>query len=320
MIDPKFLKTVNVDAQENARLEDWTTFRLGGPCSCLIACQTPEQLQTVVARLYRDKTPFLLIGGGSNLVVSDDGVPCAVIRYASDTPLIEQDGCDLHVSGSTPLDSLAQYAADRGLGGINYASGIPGTVGGAIAGNAGAFGQQVGDCLKIVTLLSPDGGVRCIPPKELDFTYRHSRLKETGDIVASAKFLLRPGDRDALLREREEILKIRREKHPDLKIHPCAGSFFRNIEPTSKAEKRQAAGWFLEQAGAKNMSCGGAVIFAKHANIIVKSDGCTAKDIYELSRAMAASVKQKFGFDLVREVRFVGRFEGVPESEKNLVW
>ena len=120
--------------------------------------------------------------------------------------------------------------------------------------------------------------------------------------------------------EREEILKIRHEKHPNLKTHPCAGSFFRNIEPTSKAERRQAAGFFLEEAGVKFFRVGGACIFDKHANIIVKSNGCRSQDVYDLHLQMAKAVKEKFGIDLVREVRFVGEFQGRPSGMKQVIW
>jgi UDP-N-acetylmuramate dehydrogenase len=291
-----------------ARLENYTTFRLGGPCPVLIECATPEDLTDTVERLNTAKKPFILIGGGSNLVVSDHGLDVAVVRYVSDTPLIERDGNDVIVTASTSLDDLAVFCVDEGLEGLNYTSGIPGTVGGAVVGNAGAWGKQVGDVLKSVILLDTAGKKKEVGPEYCKFQYRHSRLKETGDIVVSVRFALKPGDPVALAQERADILKKRAEKHPDLTTHPCAGSFFRNVEPTSKADRRQAAGWFLEEAGGKNLSVGGAQIFEKHANIIVKGPNCKAQDVHDLSQQMIKIVRDKFGFDLVREVRFVGKF------------
>ena len=193
-------------------------------------------------------------------------------------------------------------------------------MGGAVVGNAGAFGKQIGDVLKAATLLTKTGIEREVGPKDLGFTYRHSKLKETGDLVLTVRLGLKQGHRDALLKEREEILKIRHEKHPDLKKEPCAGSFFRNIEPTSKAGKRRATGWFLEEAGGKNLSHGGAKIFSKHANIIVNGKNCTAQDVFELHKKMAAVVKKKFGLELVREVLFVGEFNGMPDEIKTTLW
>ena len=155
---------------------------------------------------------------------------------------------------------------------------------------------------------------------ELGFRYRHSNLKEREDIVLSARIAMVPGDREALLKERQEILALRHSKHPDLSTHPCAGSFFRNVEPTSKAERRQAAGFFLEEAGAKTMRVGGAVVFEKHANIIIKTDDCRAQDVYELSKLMHDAVLKKFKIDLVREVRLVGEFQGMPENLLGVMW
>jgi len=316
------LKAVGVIVDQNAPLWKWTTFQLGGACPYFFSCATPDQLEATVRFLLAQKIEFMLMGGGSNLVISDEGVNCAVLRYVSPQPLITHTQEQITVSGSTALDKLALYAAEHGLEGLNYTSGIPGTVGGAVVGNAGAFGKQVGDVLKNVTLLSPSGVKRQASIQDLVFTYRNSRLKETGEIVVSVVFAVQPaaGGRDALLKERDELLKIRWEKHPDLMKYPCAGSFFRNIEPTSKAQRRQATGWFLEQAGGKNLSAGGAQIFEKHANIIVKGQDCRAQDVYELSQKMTALAKKSFDLDLVREVRFVGRLPGVKESEKNFIW
>ncbi len=280
-----------------------------------MTCQKPAQLEECVKSLSQEGLPFILIGNGSNLVVSDDGVDCVVIRYVSDTPLIQIKRQDIVVSGSTSLDALALYAAENGLKGLNCTTGIPGTVGGAIAGNAGAFGKQIGDCLKSASLISKTGVKKEAAPDDLGFSYRHSILKKTKDIVLEACLSLCAGDKDALLKERQEILDLRREKHPDINTHPCAGSFFRNIEPTSKADKRQAclpdrqaAGWFLDQAGAKQMRCGGAAVFEKHANIIINAGSATSQDVLTLSKKMAQAVKAKFNLDLVREVQLVGKF------------
>lgn len=305
---------------QNALLSEYTTFRLGGPCQILFDCQTPQQIEAVVQKLVSQKENFFLIGGGSNLVVSDQGISFPVIRYLSQQPLIERQENDLIISGSTLLDDAVGFALENSLEGLNYSSGIPGTVGGAIVGNAGAFGKQVGDYLKSVCLLTKDGVKREVSPAQLGFSYRHSNLKETGDMIVWARFGLTAGDQNKLRQERNEILQIRHEKHPNLETHPCAGSFFRNVEPTSKAERRQAAGFFLEQAGVKSFRVGGAAIFEKHANIIVKSNGCRAQDVYDLHLLMAKAVKQKFGIDLVREVRFVGKFQDGPSEMKGMIW
>jgi len=310
----------NINLLSDNKLSSYTTFKLGGPAKGIIHCRTAQELEYAVLLLNSQSERFILIGGGSNLVVSDHGVSCYVIRFVSETPIIRLRGQELIVGAGTVLDHLAVYAATKGLSGLNYTSGIPGTVGGAIVGNAGAFGRQVGDVLVSATLLDRTGRKRAVKADELKFQYRHSVLKETQDIVLEAVFLVQKSDPAELLKERDEILTIRHEKHPDLTKDPCAGSFFRNIEPTSKADRRQATGWFLEQAGGKSLKFGGAAIYPKHANIIVKNHGCSSQDVFELSKMMAALAKEHFNLHLEREVRFVGDFKGKPEHNSDLIW
>lgn len=319
-MDLAVLENFDIAIEHQVPLSDITTFRLGGACTTLLTCRTPDQLQKAIQSCRDENIEFILIGGGSNLVVSDSGTDCHVIRYVSEVPLIERQENDIIVSASTSLDALAKYAAENGLEGLNCTTGIPGTVGGAIVGNAGAFGKQIGDVLKYISVIDPKGVKKDIQGKDLGFTYRHSILKNTGDIVVSACLNVSVGNKDSLLREREDILSIRHSKHPDLNTTPCAGSFFRNVEPTSSAGKRQAAGWFLDQAGGKNLARGGAAIFPKHANIIVKSENCSSQNVFELSGLMARLVKDKFDLDLIREVRFVGKFDGMPSNVTNVIW
>jgi UDP-N-acetylmuramate dehydrogenase len=293
---------------ENERLSDVTTFRLGGPCPLFIDNPPAEALPELVRQLNRNAMPFLVIGQGSNLVISDEGLNCAVIRFCTEKPKIDAAGNRVTVSGNTLLDDLARFTVEHTIGDLSYCSGIPGTVGGGIAGNAGAFGRQVGDHLISVELLAHDGTVRTVLQRELEFAYRHSKLKESGEIVLSATFELPPAEKDILKTERERILQFRKEHHPDWHATPCAGSVFRNIEPTSAVERRKAAGYFLEEAGARELRVGGARIYEKHANIIVADEGCTARNVWDLSEQMVHAVKAKFNIDLVREVRFLGSF------------
>jgi UDP-N-acetylmuramate dehydrogenase len=321
VLTPERLRDLDLDCAYQVPLSSWTTFRLGGVCPCLIHCSTPDQLEVLIPRLSVEKIPFILIGEGSNLLISDHGVSCAVVRYVSPQPIIRHEGNIVEASGSTSLDALVLFAARQGLKGLNYATGIPGTVGGAIAGNAGAFGQQIGDATQEVVLLTPDGEKKTVCADQLDFSYRSSRIKKTREIVAAARFHLEPENVDQLMKEREEIFLFRKERHPDPRQFPCAGSFFRNIEPTSKAQRRQAAGWFLEQAGAKGLSIGGARVFEKHANIIVNNGNCTAQQVFDLSQKMRALVYHAFGLSLTREVQCVGSFCGHSVVESSIwIW
>lgn len=299
------------------RLADVTTFQLGGPCRRLVTCRTPEQAQAALVALIEAGTPYVLIGGGSNLLVADAGVDCVVVRFFTDEPLIERDGDLVEVSGATILDQLVRYAVAQGLDGLTYCSGIPGTVGGAIVGNAGAFGRQIGDVLESVWLMNTRGETYRRTPAELAFAYRRSALQQNGEVVLSARLRLSLTDRAVLEKERGDLMALRRAKHPDWKLEPCIGSIFRNIEPSSAAGRRQAAGWYLETAGAKELRVGGAYVYPRHANIIIKGEDGTAEDVYRLCDQMAECVRRTFDFELEREVRFLGAFKAAGAATTN---
>lgn len=307
----------DADVSENVALSDYTTFQLGGPCRRMVTCKAPMALIEVARQLAAAGEPYILIGGGSNLLVSDHGFDGTIVRYVRDFFKVVRSGELITVPGCTSLDALAEYTAQEGLEGLMCCTGIPGTVGGAIVGNAGAWGKQIADVLKSAILVSSSGDMGEAGPEDLGFSYRRSRLQETNTIVAGARFNLIKGDATRQLDERAEILKTRAEKHPDLSVDPCIGSIFRNIEPTSAADKRQAAGWFLEEAGVKGMKIGGAEIFEKHANIIVKRNGCTAQNVRDLIDQMKDAVRAKFDMELVREVRLLGSFEGEEDQPAN---
>jgi len=315
---PKKVLT-NCEVEENAKLCDFTTFQLGGPCKALIHCQNPDDLKETVSQMQNDNQEFVLIGGGSNIVVSDSGIDAFVIRYLSEVPLIEQKQTQIIVSGSTLLDDLVVTACESGLGGINYLSGIPGTVGGAVCGNAGAFGKQICDSIESLEILTPEGEIKQIGVDDINPSYRNTSLRETQDIVLSVTVRLNEASKDDLQKERDEILDLRKEKHPDLQVVPSAGSFFRNVEPTSSADRRQSAGWFLEDAGAKDLRVGGAKVFEKHANIVVKESDGTSEDVRALSLAMQKLVFEKHNLELIREVKFIGTLSGKPEHSP-IIW
>jgi len=314
------LNALNVDVEKDAHLSNYTTFQLGGRCPFLVFCRNSHEVKGVVSLLLKEKMNFMLMGLGSNLLISDAGVYCAVIRYVNDRPQIQADGLTLIVDAATHLDDLVLFCAENGLSGLNFASGIPGTVGGAVCGNAGAFGKQISDVLFSVDLISRKGMVqKNVDSQTLGFSYRHSFMKENGSVILSAKFILKTADKKALLKERQEILDLRKRKHPDYSLLPTAGSFFRNIESSSQADKRKSAGWYLEEAGAQELDFNGAALFPKHANIIVKTSDCSAQDVFDLSEEMKKRVKEKFNIDLIREVRFAGKFKG-QEKETRLIW
>lgn len=299
----------NIAVIPNARLADHTTFQLGGPCKVMIVCRNAAQITLAVSFLRARRIPFVVMGFGSNILASDHGIDQVVVRYASDTSKIEQNGTALNVDAGTPFDVLADFAVTQGLEGLTLFSGIPGTVGGALAGNAGAYGTQLSDYLVGVTLLMPDNTVQTLPKNKIRFDYRDSDIKHNGSIILSACFQLLAGDVAAMTVKRNELIAVRHGKHGSWETNPCAGSFFRNVDPTSKAGPRQSAGWFLEQSGCKALSINGAHAYENHANIITHDPNASAQDVLDLTIQMQKLVKARFGIDLIREVRLLGRFK-----------
>ncbi|MBF0384814.1 MAG: UDP-N-acetylmuramate dehydrogenase [Candidatus Omnitrophica bacterium] len=307
--------------ERSRSLKDFTTLRLGGNCRGVLSCHSEEELIRAIETLNQNKEKFVVIGAGSNILVSDFGFNSFVIRYISAKPEIKKARDCIIVSGSTLLDDLASYACLYSLGGINFASGIPGTVGGAIVGNAGAYGRQMSDILESVTVVDINGKKHDLKKQYLRFGYRHSILKENGAIVLSVKIKLPKEKKSELIKEREYIMMERSLKHPNWRKIPTAGSFFKNIEPTSKAGLRKSAGWFLEQAGCKKLNVNGAKVFAKHANIVLtENKNTTSQDVYDLSLKMFYAVKKMFNIELVREVRLLGDFKGKPKETTSLIW
>lgn len=291
-------------------LTDFTTFRLGGPCRELVTVGEAAAAAEIIRGWNAAGIPWRTMGGGSNLLVADAGIPEAVLRISSAVPDCRREGDAICVSAGTALDALARFAAEEGVAGLGFASGIPGTVGGGICGNAGAFGAALGDVLGRVEILTLAGEKKTVGKAEIDFGYRRSSLQNTGAVVVRAWFRAAAGDRSRLAAERAEILAIRREKHPDWRVLPTAGSFFKNLPPATAGGPRRAAGQLLEQAGAKQMRAGGAYVFEKHANIVIAGPGATARDVAGLAVHMAAAVKERFGADLEPEVRFWGPVGG----------
>lgn len=289
-------------------LTDFTTFRLGGACRELVTVSDADGAAEVIRGWNAAGIPWRVMGGGSNLLVADAGIPEAVLRISSELPECRRERETICASAGTALDALARFAAEEGWAGVGFASGIPGTVGGGVCGNAGAFGASLGGALDRVEVLTRSGERKFLLRKELEFGYRCSSLQSTGDVVGRAWFRAAAGDRMRLVAEREEIMATRRMKHPDWRTQPTAGSFFKNLPPASEGGYRRAAGKFLEEAGAKAMREGGAQVFEKHANIVIAGPGATARDVAKLTARMAAAVKNKFGFELEPEVRFWGEF------------
>lgn len=297
--------------QEPLRLH--TTFRVGGPADYYYAARTPDLLVAALKMAHEIGLPVFLLGGGSNLLVSDAGFRGLVLRNACDA--VEFDGTAVHVGcGADFLDFIYQ-SRDRSLTGLEFAAGIPGSVGGALYGNAGCYGQDIGSFTLECTHASLDGAVvETKPAAWYEFAYRDSKLKRDPRVLLTCLIQLKAGDQAAIQQVIEEKLEVRRVKHPQWRIEPTAGSYFKNLPPDwqvpdakhSPGTRRVPAGQLLDECGCRGLRVGDAMVFAKHANIIVNAGHATARDVLGLAEIMKARVREKFGVTLEEEVMFLG--------------
>jgi UDP-N-acetylmuramate dehydrogenase len=294
-------------------LRHHTTFRVGGPADFYFAAPTAEKLVGALRTAHEAGLPVFLLGGGSNLLVSDDGFRGLVIRNAIEG--IEFDGTAAQVGCGTDFLELIYRCRDQELSGLEFAAGIPGSVGGALYGNAGCYGEDIGSYTIECTHVAHDGsGLETRPAAWYQFAYRDSRLKRDPRVLLTCLLQFRRGGRAASQKIIDEKLEVRRVKHPQWRIEPTAGSYFKNLPPDwrmpgaklSPGTHRVAAGQLLDECGCRGLRVGDAMVFAKHANIIVNAGRATAREVLELAATMKARVRQKFGVELEEEVMFLG--------------
>ncbi len=245
------------------------------------------------------------MGGGSNLLVSDAGFDGLVVKLGVLGREVTE-GTRLQVGAGESLMDVVNFAAENSLTGLEFAAGIWGTVGGAIYGNAGAFGGEIGTLVDRASLVDNSGDIREVEPGYFQFDYRHSHLKETHEVVVTATLALGPGKKEEIEATIQDILAKREGRHPS---RNTAGCFFRNIPDETREFGKMPAGKLLEEAGAKDLSVGDARVYEKHANIIVNTGRATSKDIRRLADMMKQKVKNRFGIDLQEEVQQLGSIQ-----------
>ena len=274
-----------------------TTFRIGGPADILIEPAYCD-IAALLHLLKEEEVPFTVIGNGSNLLVSDDGIEGVVIALGKKSGKITISGDTIVAEAGALLSTVANAAADAGLTGLEFASGIPGTLGGAVYMNAGAYGGEIKDVLESVTVLNADFEKQVYNPKDLDLSYRHSALMEIGGFVTDVVIKLTPGDKDEIKAKIEEIRNQRVSKQP--LNFPSAGSTFKRPEG-------YFAGKLIDDAGLRGYSVGGAQVSEKHCGFVINKDNATAKDVLQLMQDVDDNVYNKFGVHLTPEVRIIGR-------------
>ena len=275
-----------------------TTFRVGGAVEALYRARNLDELKALMAFLWDEGIPYLVVGKGSNLLVRDGGLPGVAILLEGSFAFIEDDPWgepSLAAGAGVPLHTLVDYCTRRGLSGVEFLAGIPGTVGGGVTMNAGSWGKEMSGVASGITVLTTRGTTEEREGSRLSFTYRGFDLK--GEIVLDARLNLK-ADKPASIREKVAAYRKRRKERFPLDM-ACAGSIFKNPEG-------DYAGRLIDAAGLKKKMIGGAMISPKHANIIVNKDKASSSDILSLMDLAAGKVKEMFNIQLLPEIKVVG--------------
>ncbi len=290
--------TSTAQVLEHEPMARHTTMRVGGPAEILFSPASEGELLFAVREAKRAGAPFRIIGNGSNLLVLDGGLPGLTIRLGEAFSKISVDGNQIRAQAGALLSRVAAAARDASLTGLEFASGIPGSAGGGMAMNAGAYGGQLSDVFEGCRALDPETGIiSALSPAEMALGYRESAALSRGLIVTEAAFRLTAGDRSAIQAKMDDLSARRREKQP-LNL-PSAGSTFKRPEG-------YFAGALIEQSGLKGLRVGGACVSEKHAGFVVNDRNATARDVLDLIRLVQARVLEHSGVRLETEVRILG--------------
>jgi UDP-N-acetylmuramate dehydrogenase len=285
--------------QENIGLARHTTIGTGGPARWFARPESVDELVTALAWARDEEVPVEVIGLGSNVLVHDAGVEALVVKLAGELASAHVDGEVLVAGGGAANAVCLHRARAAGLGGFEFAAAIPGTAGGGVRMNAGAYGSEWRDVMVDATVVGPDGP-RTLPVAELDLSYRHSGLRP-GDVVAQVRFRLAPSSEEAVKQRAAELLAQRKATQPTNKR--TFGSVFKN------PSKELGAGRAIEECGLKGHRIGGAVISPRHANFIENADSATSADCIALMVEARRRVHERFGVELQHEVQFLGPLE-----------
>ncbi|MGN8763744.1 UDP-N-acetylmuramate dehydrogenase [Hornefia butyriciproducens] len=279
-------------------MREYTTFRAGGRAAEMVICDTAEELSETVLLLKREGKPCIMLGNGSNTLFTDRGYKGTVIRLGRDFRAVAVHGVSVVCGADVSVAAAAKAALAANLTGFEFASGIPGSIGGALFMDAGAYGGEMKDVVTEAQILRiGTGQVETVAAAEMELSYRHSIFQTSGDIILSVTLKLKPGDHDAIAAEMNELTRRRNAKQPVQ--YPSAGSFFKRPEG-------YFAGKLIQDAGLKGLSVGGAQVSEQHSGFIINKGNATADDIIRLMHLVQNTVKDKFGVVLEPEVRIIG--------------
>ncbi|MGB8952142.1 MAG: UDP-N-acetylmuramate dehydrogenase [Candidatus Aminicenantales bacterium] len=297
-----FMEHVKKPLRMSVWLHEYSSFRIGGPADFFFDASSLQDLKAAVQAAREYSCSTCVIGSGCNLLFDDDGFRGLIIKNSVKGMQKIHSSSEVEVFSGTSLAELVEFCAGEGLEGFEFLAGIPGTVGGAVIGNAGAFGQSIGNFVRAASLLDERGSEIQVAHEYFAFGYRHSSLRQKHTIILNVNFVLRHGDGGKVKARMAENLEVRRKKHPPPDT-ACAGSFFKN--PVFPDGTKVAAGYLLEQAGAKGLRIGGAAVYPEHCNFLINEDRATTQDILCLARELKSRVKEQFGIELEEEVIFL---------------
>ena len=292
----------------HASLAPYTTFRVGGPADVLFETASSDELVATLEVADRFRVPVTILGGGSNVLISDRGIRGLVVRTRGGK-IAQIDSGHIRADAAVTINGLVRWTIMRGVAGLEAWAGTPGTVGGAIFGNAHFGGRLIGDCVESATLAARDGTTVEVPRRDLMFGYDRSRLQGTREVLLSATFRVAPGDPGSLRAVARESLAFRKRTQP-LET-PSAGCVFQNPQPGWDVVPEGipwSAGALVDRAGLKGQSVGGATVSPTHGNFIVNGGSATAADIRALIERCREAVRDKFGVELRDEIVYLGEF------------
>ena len=297
-----FLESIGRPLMTGVSLKERSSFRIGGKAEFFFEAGSTEELKAAVARARLGSVSFYVIGGGYNILFSDEGYRGLIIRNKAQGIARGPGPGEIEVLSGTPLSEVLQFALDNGLAGLEFLAGIPGTLGGALYSNAGAFGSSIGDIFRAGLFLDEKGNERAAEGNDLAFAYRRSVLQRKHSIVLSAVLKVTAGDPEKIRNRIKENLDKRTRKQPPWGT-PCAGSYFKN--PVLPDGTKIAAGRLLEEAGARDVRVGDAAVFSGHCNFLINLGRARAHDILALAAELKERVKAKSGILLEEEVIYL---------------
>lgn len=282
---------------ERVPLAPYTTIKVGGPARLFYEVRDGRELARLLRQARQQNLPVLVIGRGSNMLIADTGFDGLVVHFGGSFAQVELDGSTVTAQAGASLMSLARMVSEHGLAGLEFAAGIPASVGGASLMNAGAYGGEMAKVVRHVDCLDREGRPLRLSGDELQYGYRHSRMMHEGYTVLSTTMELHPDDREAVLARLEELQQQRRSKQP--LNYPSAGSFF-------KRPPGYYAAQLIDQCGLKGLKVGGAEVSGLHCGFLLNMGGATSADVLKLAELVKGRVHERFGVELEPEVRIIG--------------